>query len=172
MVILGIGLQLGLPHYSQWLNFCIMMDGYDAKQNAKTVHWEIFTFDPRNHYRSSIKIVKFHGANGYHTWNLNLWFQDLTLWPHTTHTPIKSWTCMAIAIKWADLVPLAPPAVQWKIWDLKLDFSILKLTGQSMVCETLIFVYQNQSTHIYTLSILRSFIDFCRLLGCSSMVHG
>jgi hypothetical protein len=44
-----------------------MMDGYDAKQNAKTVHWEIFT-----HYRSSIKIVKFHGANGYHTWNLNL----------------------------------------------------------------------------------------------------
>jgi hypothetical protein len=116
--------------------------------------------------------VKFHGANGYHTWKLNLWFQDLTLWRHTTHTPIKSWTCMAIAIKWADLVPLAPPAVQWKIWDLKLDFSILKLTGQSMVCETLIFVYQNQSTHIYTLSILRSFIDFCRLLGCSSMVHG
>jgi hypothetical protein len=49
-----------------------MMDGYDAKQNAKTVHWEIFTFDPRNHYRSSIKIVKFHGANGYHTWKLNL----------------------------------------------------------------------------------------------------
>ena len=71
---------------------------------------------------------------------------------HTTHTPIESWTCIAIAIKWADLVPLAPPAVQWKIWDLKLDCSILKLTGQSMVCETLIF-FTKTNLPIYTPSL-------------------
>lgn len=84
---------------------------------------------------------------------------------HTTHTPIKSWTCIAIAIKWADLVPLAPPAVQWKIWDLKLDCSILKLTGQSMVCETLIFLPKPiyPYIHLHYPSVLHRFLPFARM---------
>ena len=74
---IGDWLQLGLPHYSQWLNFCIMMDGYDAKQNAKTVHWEMFTFDPRNHIVPASKLWNFTAPMGI---TLGTWICDSKTW--------------------------------------------------------------------------------------------